>query len=1420
MAAVPFPPSKRLSKSTLSMYLRTKCDRELYLSLHEESILLAQDMPVGLPARPGIGVLQTAGRTFEEDRNAQLIQIFGQRVIYQPTATGGAGQAPLATLLQRVSVYPSFILQARFEPSTFQQRALQRIGVDPSAIALIPRMSGLIPDIILVRNPTTGEEELRSDGTRIQIDALTERRKALSITDIKHTSEANASYSAEVSLYALFLANWLLEEGLSERYYVSSRNYLWTRFKQGDSELDKLFSGNPQAAPADLLNALVSDSEDANLRFYIATAIRFFREDLPRVIRIGDARRGGWADLEWHVDNRCSACDWLGLERWASRDSKAIIAAKPSHYCYSAALQLGHLSRIAGMTRGARKTLLTHSIADTASVATVSSSHVAFQLHTHLKKERGRIPLRAQALGTNVTTVDTGAVLASLSPAPKMHVAVSINFDASAGLLTGLALQGVATAYRQGESPRRFVPVSFVVDQKSLGAEWIALEGFLTTLSNWIDQTEAYLQQFGSPALTAQIAFWEKRQFLELCNAMGRHLPKVFALTQRRTRALAWLFPAEELLEKQDGAVSPCVVFIDEIVQRVVFAPTPHVVTLFDASENYYPGSFRVTQGDAFYREFLTNGIPRERIYEIWSGVQVIRRGTQTLPRNTVITEYGNALVVQSRALNTVVERLRADFRGQLRANAPTLSLAIPRGAQNVAFDSKLWVWWDELEFQTSKLASFQRVALDADALEANYDALRLTNGRSTASPFEFSYDVLPGSTEAKLDDDEGFLAIGVATWPGFSLERVSGILSSQRPAFRGDQTLLSRPVWSVISAKLVSLDRANRKAVVRFLCWPDQNLIPYLFQHSSVSLLQDIFLVKGISTFKWHDTSKKILEGIGNPAVATPDANAARAMGMAPAPPGRSPLTPAAEVLWDAANFQSRSVISAQRAAAISAYVSASDGLNPSQQGAVTHAAEHGLTVVWGPPGTGKTKTLSALLHGVVHDAVANREGLKILITGPTYKAVEELVSRALALLDGDASCSCDLFVAYGRSQATGNFQTSGQHVTVKSFHVIDGSQDMNACVASLSDQSIVTLVATGVMQAHKFSQTLFGRPVAPVFDLVVIDESSQVQVTRALAPLATMKEGVRLVVAGDHLQMPPIMALEPPVGAEYLVGSIQAYLRTRQFPGGVVQECALEENYRSAEEIVAFARSIGYKASLTAVYPQTAVHQLNQLPNLTNGFPANLPWSTIWAEIVKPDNKVMTLLHEDDLSSQGNYFEAKIVAAVVWSLRYIGNAELAGRGNYNLRAPSAAEFWGKSVGIVTPHRAQRALVIRELLQTFPADPVALIEEAVDTVEKFQGGERHSIIVTFGVADTDIIEGEESFLMQLERTNVAISRAMAKCLVIMPMTLAGHVPQEKKALSTAHAIKGYVDEFCNQEIATTISFANETRVAKLRYRQ
>ncbi len=50
--------------------------------------------------------------------------------------------------------------------------------------------------------------------------------------------------------------------------------------------------------------------------------------------------------------------------------------------------------------------------------------------------------------------------------------------------------------------------------------------------------------------------------------------------------------------------------------------------------------------------------------------------------------------------------------------------------------------------------------------------------------------------------------------------------------------------------------------------------------------------------------------------------------------------------------------------------------------------------------------------------------------------------------------------------------------------------------------------------------------RDELPAFDLVVIDEASQVRVPEAAVAVSFVANTGRLVLAGDHLQLPPIVA------------------------------------------------------------------------------------------------------------------------------------------------------------------------------------------------------------------------------------------------------------------------------------------------------
>ena len=320
--ATSFPLPKRIAKSTLSQYLRTKCDRQLFLSLHQPKILADGGLPEPMPARPGVGLLQSEGRTFEEQRNDKLIAAFGPSVIYAKGAKSQPTQAPLDSLLNSVAGLPAFLLQGKIEPGKFQSRALTNLGMAPAQQKLIPPMDGLIPDIVIVRNARPEDEEVTPKGGRRTLTAADAGRRALFVIDVKHTSEANPSYSAEVALYAVMVANWLEETGVNKNYFVAVGCALWTRFKEGESAFDAACAMKPKPAAGALLDALMDDCEDANLRFYLPTVLRFFREDLPRVVTAGDAKYDGWRGLEWHVDSRCSACDFLGYARWVPDEFK------------------------------------------------------------------------------------------------------------------------------------------------------------------------------------------------------------------------------------------------------------------------------------------------------------------------------------------------------------------------------------------------------------------------------------------------------------------------------------------------------------------------------------------------------------------------------------------------------------------------------------------------------------------------------------------------------------------------------------------------------------------------------------------------------------------------------------------------------------------------------------------------------------------------------------------------------------------------------------------------------------------------------------------------------------------------------------------------------------------------------------------
>jgi hypothetical protein len=288
-----------------------------------------------------------------------------------------------------------------------------------------------------------------------------------------------------------------------------------------------------------------------------------------------------------------------------------------------------------------------------------------------------------------------------------------------------------------------------------------------------------------------------------------------------------------------------------------------------------------------------------------------------------------------------------------------------------VAFDSKLWIWWDELEHATNRINAHERLALDVDSLEASYLAIRLMKQISILPNGHRVYEVNPESAECKIDDGDQYLAIGLGSEPGFPLQLVRTILPVGAASYSGPPWMLYSPLYSALRATLVRYDRNNSKAEVRIQDSDGGALISYLANHTALNFDQDIFLTESKPFFNQaKEATRPILAAIGNPSIATPDLNAAKAMAQPPAAPGKDPLTPAAEILWAAPSAYARNVINPQQGKSIAAYAAKIQSLNPSQVAAVERAAVKGLSIIWGPPGTGKTKTLVALVHALVRDA------------------------------------------------------------------------------------------------------------------------------------------------------------------------------------------------------------------------------------------------------------------------------------------------------------------------------------------------------------------------------------------------------------------------------------------------------------------
>jgi ATP-dependent RNA/DNA helicase IGHMBP2 len=197
------------------------------------------------------------------------------------------------------------------------------------------------------------------------------------------------------------------------------------------------------------------------------------------------------------------------------------------------------------------------------------------------------------------------------------------------------------------------------------------------------------------------------------------------------------------------------------------------------------------------------------------------------------------------------------------------------------------------------------------------------------------------------------------------------------------------------------------------------------------------------------------------------------------------------------------------------------------------------------------------------------------------------------------------------------------------------------------------------------------------------------------------------------------------------------------------------LDVQYRMHEAIMGFSSREFYEGELIAD-ASVAGHLLCDLPGVRRESLTEQPVQFIDTAGASYDEEV-----EPDGESRLNPQEADLVARKVHALLEVG-------------VPA------KDIAVIAPYAAQ-VRRLRELL------PVAGLE--IDSVDGFQGREKEAVVLSLVRSNN---EGEIGFLADVRRTNVALTRARRKLLVIGDSATLSVLPFYRRLFEYFEALGAY----------------------------
>jgi uncharacterized protein len=272
-------------------------------------------------------------------------------------------------------------------------------------------------------------------------------------------------------------------------------------------------------------------------------------------------------------------------------------------------------------------------------------------------------------------------------------------------------------------------------------------------------------------------------------------------------------------------------------------------------------------------------------------------------------------------------------------------------------------------------------------------------------------------------------------------------------------------------------------------------------------------------------------------------------------------------------------------------------------------------------------------------------------------------------------------------------------------------------------------------------------------LFDMAVIDEASMMDLPLCFLVASFVNEGGQFALVGDHRQMQPIQKhdwededREPIEQHTPFLSALDflRYLRGEDVdieyvgrsppdlsdPEEALPIHRLEETHRLPPESAKLHTDLFYRQDDIELI---SAGDQDHLPDIEGAI----------GEILGTrESRVVLLVHDESQSQKSNAVEQALVGELLDKL----NRSSASTGD-----ASNAEI---STGVVVPFRAQR----RDL---------GTVDATVDTVERFQGGERDLMILSMTASERGYISQISDFLLDPNRFNVGASRMKRKIIVL-----------------------------------------------------